>query len=152
MSKVDIDIVKMVLQREAIESRKLAQIIEDIKVEEQAARDELSAEKEPATKKQYAFILSDPYGEIKALGKDFTGWVVQIPEDDAPQTATDKIIQGAYDFNASPKGARLPLKTFAEAFENGSAKLYKEQKVFVKTKEPILLIPVGRDLPREDGE
>lgn len=147
MAKVDLDLVKMILQREGIDARKLAQIIEDIKVEEQAAREEMAKEKEPAVKKQYVVVVSDPYGKFKDA--DYTGWVVQIPEDDAPQTALDKLYSGAYDFNASPKGSRLPLKTVAEACENGSAKLYKEHKIWIKTKEPVLIVRADKNLPQE---
>ena len=103
-------------------------------------------------KKRRVVIVSDPHGEIAALGKNFTGWVVQIPEDDNPAVALERIHWGAFDFNRTPKGRRLPLKTVAEACEFGSAKIFKEHKVWVKTKEPVLVMRSDNKIPNFDEE
>lgn len=105
-------------------------------------------EKKDGVKKQYVFILSDPKGRLK--GWDFTGRVVQIPEDDNPATALEKLHQGAYDFNRSPKGRRYPVKTVAEACEFGSARIFKERKIWVKSKEPVLVIPTNNKIPKTE--
>jgi hypothetical protein len=84
MAKVDLELVKMVLQRNDLDVRVVSQIIEDINAEVQAEDDE---EKPPPVKKQFVILVSDPEGELD--GKDFTGWVLQIPEDDSPYTTED---------------------------------------------------------------
>ena len=117
---------------------------------ESELRERAEANKKPKdapVKKQYVFILNDPKGKLK--GSDFTGWVVQIPEDDNPATALEKLHLGAYDFNRSAKGRRYPVKTVAEACEFGSQKIFKEQKIWIKTKEPVLVVPTNNIIPTE---
>lgn len=146
MAKVDIELVKMVLQKAEIDARKVAQIMEEINFENKAKNTE--EQKEPAVKKQFVFIVSDPYGKFKG-GADYTGWVVQIPEDDNPAEALERLHRGVYDFNASPKGQRMPIETIADACEFGSAKIYKEHKIWVKTKEPVLVIRTSNKVPKD---
>lgn len=146
MAKVDLELVKLVAQRQPdLSAEQIARLIEDLSFEARAADD--AEEKTPAVKKQFVVIVSDPHGEIAALGKDFTGWVVQIPEDDNPAVALERLHNGAYDFNRTPKGRRLPLKTVAEACEFGSAKIFKEHKVWVKTKEPVPVVLSDNKIP-----
>ena len=145
--KVDIDLVKLALQRLKVPVDDTATIIQEIVTEAKAAEAE-KGEKEPTIKKQYVFLLSDPYGKFKG-DTDFTGWIVQIPEDDNPATALEKLHLGAYDFNRSAKGRRYPVKTVAEACEFGSAKIFKEQKIWIKTKEPVLVVRTNNKLPKE---
>ena len=144
MAKVDIELVKMILQKSDLDARKVAQIMEDINFEVKSKNAETN--KEPPVKKQYVFIVSDPYG--KFTDADYTGWVVQIPEDENPATALERIHLGSYDYNLTPKGRRMPLKTIAEACEFGSAKIYKKHKVWVKTKEPVLIVRSNNKIPR----
>jgi hypothetical protein len=46
----------------------------------------------------------------------------------------------------------MPIQTIAEACEFGSAKIYKEHKVWVKTKEPVLVLRTNGKVPREDNQ
>lgn len=140
--KADIDLVKLVLQRNEIDARKTAQILEDIHSELQANADE---EQAPPIKKQFVILVSDPNGELE--GRDFTGWVVQIPEEDSVFLAAERIHKAAYDYNASPKGKRIPVKSVGEALEVVPAKFFKEHQAWVKTKEPVLLIPTSNEIP-----
>lgn len=151
MAKVDLELVKLVAQRlPNITDEQIARLIDELIFEAQAADAE---EKTPAVKKQFVVIVSDPHGEIAALGKDFTGWVVQIPEDDNPALALGRIHKGAFDFNRTPKGQRLPLRTVAEACEFCSAKIFKEHKVWVKTKTPVLVVLSDNKIPAfKEGE
>ena len=145
MAKVDIDLVKLVAMQKLNPSNKeMSAFLQELKERAEAYK----PEKEPTVKKQYVFILSDPHGKFKG-DTDFTGWVVQIPEDDNPATALEKLHLGAYDFNRSVKGRRYPVSTVAEACEFGSAKIFKEQKIWVKTKEPVLVVPTNNKLPKE---
>jgi len=144
MAKVDLDLVKMVLSRAKLDARTVAQILEDINFEAKAADDE---PKEPLVKKQFVVVVSDPHGKF-SQGTDYVGWVVQIPEEENPADAVERICKGAFDFNASPKGRRMPLKTIAEACEFGSAKLFKQHAVWIKTKEPVLIVPTNNIIPK----
>lgn len=152
MAKVDLELVKLVAQRQPdLSAEQIARLIEDLSFEARAADD--AEEKTPAVKKQFVIVVSDPHGEIAALGKDFTGWVVQTPEDDNPALALGRIHKGAFDFNRTPKGQRLPLRTVAEACEFCSAKIFKEHKMWVKTKEPVLVALSDNKIPIfEEGE
>lgn len=136
--KIDIEIVQMVLERTSLTALQQSQILEDIKFESHLTAVD---DREPPEKKQYVIVVNDPYGKIPATGFEFSGWVVQIPEDDDPRSALEKLHCGAHDFNQTPKGRRMPIKTIAEACEFGSAKLFKERKIWVRTKEPVLVLP-----------
>lgn len=142
--KADIDLVNLILQRNDIDVRKRNQIIEDIQTELQANSDE---EQAPPIKKQFVIVVSDPEGKIEGL--DLTGWVVQIPEEDSVFSTAERIHKAAYDFNASPKGKRLPVRSIGEALEVIPAKFFKEHQAWVKTKEPVLLISTKNELPRD---
>ncbi|MDR2844475.1 MAG: hypothetical protein LBV28_00070 [Puniceicoccales bacterium] len=126
--------------------RTIARIIEELQKEEAALKEE-EDEKEPAIKKQFVAILSDPEGEFE--GKEFTGWVVQIPEDESVYTATEKLIQSAYEFNTTKKGRRMPVETIGDACEHIPPKILKEQKVWVKTKEAIFILRTDNQVPLE---
>lgn len=145
--KVDIELVQVVLQKADIDAVKTAQIIEDLKFESQQRDND--PDKELPVKRQFSVIVSDPYGKIAETGFDYQCWVVQIPEDDTPMQALERLNKGVYDFNLTPKGRRMPLKTVAEACEFGSPKIFNEHKIWVKTKDPVLLVRSNGKIPRE---
>lgn len=148
--KVNIEIVEAALKLEDLDSQKRSQIMNRIKSESEAIK--ADKEKEPPVKKQFVIVVNDPYGKIASTGMDFSGWVVQIPEDDAPQTAIAKINQSASDFNCTPKGRKTPLKTVAEFFEFGSQKINKASKLWVKTKEPVLVCLTNGKIEKSYGD
>lgn len=143
MAKVDLDLVKFVLQQNEFDARMVAQIIEQVQkeAEQQAAENE----KPPPVKKQFAIMISDPQGELP--DKDFVGWVLQLPEEDSPAVAEERLIRASYEFNVTPKGRRMPVQTIGEACETVPARLLKEQNVWVKTKEPVLMLKTGNKIP-----
>ena len=94
MPKVDIEMVKMVMQRNELDVRTVAQIIEDLNAELENQQDE---EKPPPMKKSFAIMVSDPNGDLP--DKDFTGWVLQIPEGDNPMLAEERLFKAAYAYN-----------------------------------------------------
>ncbi len=138
--KIDIELVKNTLLRANIDLQITTQILQDLMFEARVRKEEFE-EKEPKTKKQFVVIVNDPYGKIHELGCDFQGWIVQIPEDDAPMKALERFHNGVYDFNLTPKGRKMPLQSIAEACAFGSATIFKKHKLWVKTKEPVFLIP-----------
>ena len=150
MAKVDIEIVEAALKLEDLDSQKRSQIMNRIKSESEAIKSD--KEKEPTVKKQFVIVVNDPYGKIAETGMDFSGWAAQIPEDDTPQTVIAKINQAASDFNCTPKGRRIPLKTVAEFFEFGSPKINKESKLWAKTKEPVLVCLTNGKIEKSYGD
>ncbi len=149
MAKIDIETLKFILQRNEPDIRKVASIMQEIDMELKAEEEE-KANRPPPVKKQFVIMVSDPDGALAE--KDMTGWVVQIPEDDSVNTAPSKLISAAYEFNTTPKGRRMPVETIGEACEVVTAKLFKEQNVWVKTKTPLLIVPVENKIPTEPTE
>ena len=149
MPKIDVETLKFILQRNETDIRKINEIMNDIKMELQAEEEE-KANRPPAVKKQFVVMLADHDGSL--ADKDITGWVAQIPEDDSPATAPTRVISAAYEFNTTPKGRRMPVQTIGEACEVVTAKLFKEQQVWIKTKTPILAVPVNNDIPTDTSE
>ena len=145
MAKVDIALVAHVAQQKLNPSSKE---LDAFLTELSQRAKEMKPEREAAVKKQYVFLLSDPKGKFKG-DTDYVGWVVQIPEDENPATALEKLHLGAYDFNRSVKGRRYPLGNVAEACEFGSAKIFKEHKIWIKSKEPVLVVRTINAIPTE---
>ena len=145
--KVDIELVRLVLQRAEIDAQKTSQIIEDLRFESRAKKED--EDREPRIKRQSVVVVNDPYGKIAELGWDFAAYVLDIPEDDHPAKALPRLHRAVYDFNLTPKGRRMPITTVAEACEFGSAKIFKEHKVWVKTKEPVAVLLTKGRIPRE---
>jgi len=141
MPKLDINKVAETIKKHDVEPVKLRAIIEELNLLAQPEADE---EREPAVKKQFVILVSDPEGRIKG---DFAGWALQIPEDESPATTQDRINRAAYDFNATRKGRLLPVKTVGEAIENVPAKHFKERDVWVKTKTPVLILRTDNAIP-----
>lgn len=148
MSKIDTDILKTIIDRNEVEPRQVARIMEDVQnvlKQEQAEKDT----KPPAIKKQFVVLVSDRNGALD--GSQFVAWVLQIPEDDSPLTAADRIIQAVYDFNVTPKGRRLPVGTIGEACEALPARITKDHNVWIKTKEAVLVVTTDNAIPMENG-
>lgn len=141
MAKVDIDLVQKVLKENGVDVRVAAAIINQIR---EAAAEE-AVEREKPAKKQFLVLVSEPED---GLPKDLTGWVVQLPEDEDPREVAGKIADVASAFNSSPKGQRLPVTSFGDACQSLPTKLLKERDVWIKTREPVRVIPVRNQLGR----
>jgi hypothetical protein len=142
--KIDIDLMKAAMQRKELDVRTIASVVEEIERELQLQEQE--KEKTPPQKKQFCIVVSDPNGELPDT--DLTGWVVQIPEEESPLSATQRIIDAAYDFNQTPKGRRMPAQTIGEACEAVPARMTKDKQVWIKTKEPVLVVRTDNSIPR----
>lgn len=148
MAKLEVDILKKLLERNQVEVRKRNQILQDVKhvLEQEAAEKEM---KPPTPHKEFTILISDPKGCLK--GQELTGWVLQIPEGENAGLALDKITAAAYEHNASPKGRKFPVETIAEACESLSPKTLKEQNLWVKTKLPVMVLRTDNKLPKAPG-
>ena len=149
MAKIDVETLKYILQRNETDIRKINEIMQDIQMELQAEEEE-RANRPPPVRKQYTILLSDNNGSL--VERDLTGWIVQIPEDESATSAGDRIIRAAYEFNTTPKGIRMPVKTIGEACESVTAKNFKEQQVWVRTKTPVMVVAAPNALPMERAE
>jgi len=145
MAKVDLDIVKHILQRNELDIRQVNAIIQDIEQELKVLQEENTPA--PRQPKQFAILVSDPENNMPA--RDLTGWVLQMPEEDSPAILEGQIHKAAYDFNQTPKGRRMPVKTIGEACESVPARIFKEHQVWVKTKEPVLILKSDNSIPTD---
>jgi hypothetical protein len=145
MPKIDVSKVAEILQKNHIEPAVLRRIIEEINLVVQP--DPAEENQTPPVKKQFLILVSDPGHRLPK--DDFTGWVVQIPEDESPVTTQERIFRGAYDFNATKRGRLLPVKTVGEAMENVPARHFKEAELWVKTKTPVLMLRTDNRIPTE---
>ena len=147
MAKVDVELVKIIMQRNELDIRTIARILEDIHTE---LANQVDEDKPPPVKKEYSILVSDPEGILK--NKDLVGWVLQIPEGDSPLLAEERLLKSAYAFNQTPKGQRMPVKSIGEVCEHVSARIAKEEQVWIKTKEPVLITCTGNKVPWENKE
>lgn len=145
MAKIDVEKLKHILHRNESDIQKINDILNDIATELQIEQAEKEA-RPPAVKKQFITLIADNDGQL--LDQDFASWVVQIPEEANPHAVIDKIHQSAFTYNATPKGSRLPVKSMGETLESVSAKIFKENEVWVKTKIPVLAVSCKNQLPQ----
>ena len=145
MAKIDVEKLKHILHRNESDIQKINDILNDIATELQIEQAEKEA-RPPAVKKQFITLIADNDGHL--LDQDFASWVVQIPEEANPQAVIDKIHQSAYTYNSTPKGIRFPVKSMGETLESVSAKIFKENEVWVKTKIPVLAVSCKNQLPQ----
>ncbi len=147
MPKIDVNAVAEILKRNDLDPALLRQIMEELNL---AVQPEVDEEKPPAVKKQFSILISDPDGKLPS--GEFTGWVLQIPEDASVTSGPERIHKAAYDFNTTKKGRMMPAKTMADAIENIPAKHFKEQQVWIKTKAPVFMVTTDNEIPMEKSD
>lgn len=147
MPKIDVNAAAEVLKRKDLDPALLREVIEEFN---HIAQPEVEDEKAPAVKKQFSILISDPEGKLPS--GEFTGWVLQIPEDASVLSAPERIYKAAYEFNTTKKGRLMPAKTMADAIENIPAKHFKEQGVWVKTKAPVFMLTTDNAIPMEKSD
>ena len=147
--KTDIETVQEVLESSELEPELAQKILKQIEDQTELEAEEAKAERVPAQKKQFVLLVSDPNGTIQT---DLVGWAVQIPEDDAPATVTDRLIRAAYEFNISKKGRRNPVKTVGETCESVGASYFNEQALWVKNKVPVKVITTDNKIPEIESD
>jgi hypothetical protein len=144
VAKVDIELVRKVLQRNDIDYETISQILGDLELEV-STDGEMGGPALPPVKKQFVILVSDP--EKKFAAELFTGWVLQIPEDKSPLEVNGQLIRAAYEFNRSRKGSREPAKTITDVCELVPAKVLRAQSLWVRTKEPVLVVRTDNRIP-----
>jgi hypothetical protein len=143
MAKVDIDLVRKILHQNEIDGETISQILDDLESELGAGEEDTMPP--PPVKKQFVILVSDPDG--KFAEDMFMGWVLQIPEEKSAQEVNADLIRAAYEFNASKRGSKDPAKTITDVCEIVPSKILRKHSVWVKTKEPILVIHTNNKVP-----
>jgi hypothetical protein len=144
MPKIDVNKVAEILKRNHIEPAVLRRVVEEMNLAVQP--DPGEGDQPPPVKKQFIILVSDPEGEMPE--RDLTGWVLQIPEDESPASVPERLLKGAYDYNASKKGRLYPARTVGDAVENVPAKYFREAELWVKTKTPVLVLRTDNEIPK----
>jgi hypothetical protein len=150
MTKVDLNLVKRVLLNASVDNYLLDEIISEL---QSAAQEEGKNELQKLVplKRQFVVLVADNEGILSE--KECVGWILQIPEDERMQSVGEKLTKVAKAFNLSKKGRKFPVATVGETCENVSAKIFKEHKLWLKTKEPVLLVPIKNALSlKEDSQ
>ena len=136
---VKIEDVEFNAQKVGIEKDKTEALVNDLR----AMLEEESADKEPANPKQFVVLVSDPEGKIT---DDHVAWVLQIEEDESPATTVEKLSLVAAQYNGSKKGSKTPSTSIGETIEAVPAKFFRENNIWKKTAEPVLVIKTDNQL------
>lgn len=138
--KITIDSVIEALKAQAVPSETIIKIVNDLKVEAEAAVD---PDKEPKGKRQFVVLLSDPENKIV---DDHVAWVFQIEEGINPNAILARLQSVKTAFNAaSPyrrRGPRGEINTVGKLIEGVGRKYYKGLPgiTLIKTKTPVLVV------------
>lgn len=146
MAKVELELVRRIVQRNTTDPKLISQIMNELTQEIAFMEDDL-VDTPPPVKKQWVVVVSDPNQELK--DKDFVAWVAQIQEDESPFTIEEKLFRSGYAYNTTKRGRRIPARTIQEVCEFVPAKILKEQAVWLKTKEPVLVVRTDNIIPTE---
>ncbi len=144
MPKIDVNKVAEILKKNHIDPAVLRRVVEEMNLAVQPDPGEGDAA--PPVKKQFIILLSDP--EERMPKGDFAGWVLQIPENESPASVQERLLKGAYDYNASKKGKLYPARTVGDAVENVPGKFFRDVELWVKTKTPVLVLRTDNEIPK----
>jgi hypothetical protein len=145
MPKIDVNRVAEILKKNHIDPAVLRRVVEEMNLAVQP--DPGDGDQAPPVKKQFVILVSDPNEKLPKV--DFTGWVLQIPEDESPASVQERLLKATYDYNASKKGRLYPAKTVGDAIEAVPAKLFRETELWVKTKEPVIVLRTDNEIPKD---
>jgi len=144
MPKIDVNKVAEILKKNHVDPAVLRRVVEEMNLAVQP--DPGEGEQAPPVKKQYVILVSDPAEKLPKV--DFTGWVLQIPQDESPASVQERLLKGVYDYNASKKGRLHPARTVGDAMEGVPGKFFRETELWVKTKEPVLVLRTDNEIPK----
>ncbi len=145
MPKIDVNKVAEILRKNHVDPAVLRRVVEEMNLAVQP--DPGEGDPAPPVKKQFVILVSDPSGKMPKA--DLTGWVLQIPQDESPASVQERLLKGAYDYNDSKKGRLYPARTVGDAIEGVPAKFFREAELWVKTKEPVIVLRTDNEIPKE---
>jgi len=117
---------------------------EDLTPKDNASSETGDKDGPPKVKQQYVILVSDP---DKLIKKDLTGWVLQMPEDEDVREVVDGIKKAAYNYNASKKGQKYPVRNIGQAVNSVGNRFMKPYSIKVKTKEAVYVVTTDNVLP-----
>ena len=144
MAKIDLEVVKRILKRADLESAVMSEILGEL---QSAVADTASGDGEPKAapeKKQFIIVVADNDGLL--TDKELVGWVLQLPEEENMLSVSEKLLKTAKAFNLSKRGRKHPVETLGELCEYVPSRIFKEQKLYLKTKAPVLVVPMTNAL------
>lgn len=140
--KVDLEIVEDTLrQNKQLGDAEVTALLDRIKNEAEARK--LPREKKP--RRPHVLLISDP--DNKLQGVELTGWVFQTEPEEEFSDLSAVLQRVAGSFNASPKGRKNPVETFGDTIMYAPAKLFREEGLSRKHKEPAFVRTVPNRLP-----
>ena len=139
MSKISIEEVESILQRNNVDPAVVKTVITDL----QEVVDELSASRTPTTKTkwEHVILIYDKDGTLK--DDTLTGWVVQQKADADAGLIVGKLQSAAADQNAQVKRKKSLIKDVVGLFESLKTKFVKPKELKIKTKEQTRVILVS---------
>ena len=144
MAKIDLEVVKRILKRADLESSVMSEILGELQSAVADAASEADEPKVAPEKKQFIIVVADNEGLL--TDKEMVGWVLQLPEEDDMTSVSEKLLKTAKSFNLSKKGRKHPVETLGELCEYVPSRIFKEQKLSLKTKVPVLVVPMANAL------
>lgn len=137
------------LKKAGVEPAKTQKVLENLKSIEIEKKEEAAEEKEagPKKKNQYVVFVMD---DGTLTNKELLGYVLQIPEDKSPASATEMFNLAVRSYNTTTrKGRKYPVTKVGEGMQIVKGKHLKNEKgekLAIKTKEAILVIPVSNEI------
>lgn len=132
---IKIEDVMQVLSEQKIEQTIINKVVNQLEAVEEDNKSEKATG--PKQKRQFVIVVKGNE-ETKAL--NLAGWVVQIPADDDVNDVLPRLRAAASDTVAAQKRKRRAIETVSDAFRHSKAKILKEKKLLVKTKEIVTVI------------
>lgn len=126
--KVEIDLVAHTFLKKGVDEKVVNAALQEILSQEEE-------QKEPSEKaeKQYVVVTKE--------GLD-TCIVCQVPAQDSPDSAIQKLEKAREEFNDTKKGRRMPFENIFELAESNPRKFLVANNVWVKNKNVCYLINV----------
>lgn len=127
-----VDMVK-ISNLETEDESKIIANVQKLIAEKEAEKEEKEGEEKP----KFVPVGIVNLESIQPQSNDGLGYILMIREDDDVGEVPFKVAEAIRAFNESKKGRKCPVKSFAEACANVSAKYWKQVGLKVKTKESI---------------
>lgn len=140
--KVDLEVVKRILRHSNLENGVVSELLDEIQSAAEDKSNEKGAAKQKPIKKQFVVIGSSSDDDMAAKAC----WVFQIPADETPQSIQNKLMESLKSFRLSKNGRRYAVNNLSEACNRIPAKVFKEQRLWCKSKEPTWFIQMDPEL------
>lgn len=146
--KIDYEIIQEILQtKSALGADEVTKLCDAIRNEANSR----AVPRETRPRKPFVLLVSDPNGVIPE-GIELTGWALQVEEDKGILTIPESLQTIAHNFNASPKGEKLPAETIGDVFDAASGKLFTEEGITRKNRMPVFVLTTNNKIVKDNGE